>query len=632
MSMSMGNVPNASLDIRRAPLVPVALAATAGIVLDRYTPVPPLVSLVALAGCLIAWAVTRNSQRPGLPLCYLAAAVVAVGAAYHHAYREIYPSDDIGYFAPAEPQPVRLRGVLAEEPVVSWQPASDPLRSMPRTDPTLSVLRVQEVLMADEWLPVSGRARLVVAGYLDGFHVGDEVEVVGRWRAPRGPANPGEFDYENHLRDQRVRAVVIVRKTTDGVTRLTTGWVGSFAGWLAVVRGWGQRQLQEAIPGESGGVATALLLGDGSTMTSAGWDKYIRTGVIHVLAISGQHLAVLAVFLWGVLRLLGVRRRRGALLVALVLLAYALLTGGRPPALRAAVMVCTACLALILRRPVMTANSFALAWLVVAALNPTDLFTVGCQLSFLAVAILYWGIGHWLSAVPDPVQRLIDESRAAWQRGLRWLGRVILVSYAITLMVWLAVAPLAAARSHLISPAGILLAPPLTLLTSIALISGFLLLLGAAFGGLLVPVFAWITGTCLAACEWLVKLTDGWPASHWYVGDIPEWWLWIFYPGLLAFLVWPPLQRRWRWFALAGLTWMCVGLLGGSAKPASDELRCTFLAVGHGGCTVIEIPDGRTLIYDAGALGGPEVTARQIAPFSLAPRHPPDRRGFSVPC
>jgi competence protein ComEC len=47
----------------------------------------------------------------------------------------------------------------------------------------------------------------------------------------------------------------------------------------------------------------------------------------------------------------------------------------------------------------------------------------------------------------------------------------------------------------------------------------------------------------------------------------------------------------------------------------SDELRCTFLDVGHGGCTVIETPDGRTLLYDAGAMAGPDVTRRQIAPY-----------------
>jgi competence protein ComEC len=69
---------------------------------------------------------------------------------------------------------------------------------------------------------------------------------------------------------------------------------------------------------------------------------------------------------------------------------------------------------------------------------------------------------------------------------------------------------------------------------------------------------------------------------------------------------------------MGGLGWLCVGLLGAAARPPADELRCTFLAVGHGGCTVLEMPDGRTVLYDAGALRGPDVTRRQIAPFLWA--------------
>src|SRR5207247_7169595 len=65
--------------------------------------------------------------------------------------------------------------------------------------------------------------------------------------------------------------------------------------------------------------------------------------------------------------------------------------------------------------------------------------------------------------------------------------------------------------------------------------------------------------------------------------------------------------------------WLCIGLLAGGARPgsrpASDELRCTMVAVGHGGCSVLEMPDGRTVLYDAGAMDGPDVTRRQIAPF-----------------
>ena len=66
---------------------------------------------------------------------------------------------------------------------------------------------------------------------------------------------------------------------------------------------------------------------------------------------------------------------------------------------------------------------------------------------------------------------------------------------------------------------------------------------------------------------------------------------------------------------MTGVGWLGVGVLAAAVRLPSDELRVTFLAVGHGGCTVMETPDGRTLLYDSGALAGPDVTRRQIAPF-----------------
>jgi competence protein ComEC len=599
----------------QAPLVPVALSVTAGIVADRYFALPVLFSLLTAVGSLIAWLVLRRSSKVGLPLLYLWIAVAGLAAAYHHGYREGFSADDIGRFATAEPRPVRLRGAIVAEPTVVWQVHNDPLQSIDRADPTVAVLEVTQLNQGEDWSPVSGRVQLIVTGALPGLHVGDEVEVVGRLTAPRGPANPGELDNASFLKDQRIRGVVAVRKTPAGVTVLAEKWPRSLGGWLGFVRSWAQQALKDHLPKATYDVATALLLGEGSTMTHADWEKYIRTGVIHVLAISGQHLIILAGFLWAALRLLRVRRRRGALGVALFLFAYCLLTGGRPPALRAAVAVGIYCGGMLLRRPPLTANSFALGWLVVAALNPTDLFGAGCQLSFLAVALLYWGTNHWIRFEQDPLDRLIEDDQSLWYRTLRRLARTVAWSYLVTVIVWLAVAPLVASHYHLVSPIGILIGPPVILLGAVALLAGFCLLLAAAVCGPLVPICAWVTHWSLAGCEVVVNHADGWSLSHWYMSDLPEWWLWLFYVGLLGFLMLETLRRRVHWVALAGLGWLCVGLVSGWSRPSPDELRCTFLAVGHGGCTVMEAPDGRVLLYDAGALGGPDVTRKQIAPF-----------------
>jgi competence protein ComEC len=329
-------------------------------------------------------------------------------------------------------------------------------------------------------------------------------------------------------------------------------------------------------------------------------------------------------------RFLPLRRRYTAVGIAVFLVGYALLAGGRPPILRAAVMVCAATGGLVLRRPTMPANTFALSWLSVGLLNPSDLSDTGCQLSFLAVALLYFGIRRWFrpSDYPklsvacrwlfpgaDPMERLIEESRPAWQRLLFQVLRRIVLAYAMMLMIWVAAAPLVADRYHLVAPVGILIGPPTVLFTSIALLAGFLALLFAPVCSPLTKLFAVITRANLAWCDGLVRFADDLPGSHWYVGDIPQWWLWAFYLVLFGVLLLEPVRRRWRWAMPAGAAWLCVGLLAGWARPTPDEMRCTFLAVGHGGCTVIELPDGRTLLYDAGALGGPDVTRKQIAPF-----------------
>jgi len=601
--------------IWRGPLVPVALAATAGIVVDRGLGLPLpwtlLGAMAAIAGSLgLTW---RNRPLPALVLLWCA--VAALGAAYHHWQRDVYAADDIGQFATEEARPALLRGVVETEPLLIKRAGQDELRSFPAKDAGRFVLQVTALKQQDDWQTVSGRVQIHTAVPTGEVHVGDEIEVAGRMEAPAPPANPGEFDYPSLLRDQGIRAVMSVKDSGDGLQVLHEGGGLSPGRGLARLRAYGQKVLMDYLPTERQGVAIALLLGDGAPMTQDDWDKYIRTGVIHVLAISGQHLVVLAAFLGVGLRLLRVPLRRAAIVTAALLLGYALLVGGRPPVMRSAAGICALCGGLLVRRPLLRANTFALAWLIVALLNPTDLFTVGCQLSFLSVAALAWGTTGWLQTDADPLAQLAKESQPLWRQWALWLGREVLLSYAITLVIWVVVAPLIAARLNVLSLAGLVIGPPTVLLTSIALLAGFALLFSAMICPPLAQVAAWVTQWSLAGCETLVTWAAGWPGGCWYVPQVPAWWLWVFYLGVLGLLMLPTLRRMGTWCVLAHLVLLTVGLVSGAARPPAEGLRCTFLAVGHGGCAVLETPDGQTLLYDVGSLAGPEVVRRNVAPY-----------------
>src|SRR5262249_9238206 len=149
------------------------------------------------------------------------------------------------------------------------------------------------------------------------------------------------------------------------------------------------------------------------------------------------------------LGLLGVRQRPAVVFVAAVLLGYALLTGGRPPALRAAVGASYLAGGVVLLRPIRPANLLGLAWLSVLLVNPGDVVDQGCQLSFVSVAILHYLGGRVLRREDDPLGDLVDAARPAWLRGLRWLGRQLWESYVLCVIVWVFITPLVAYRSHL---------------------------------------------------------------------------------------------------------------------------------------------------------------------------------------
>lgn len=592
------------------PLMPVALAWTAGILFDRCCAVDGFWYLPLAGVFSLVWAGRRHPILAGLGLCGMFA---AVGAWDHQIQAGWVAADDISRLLTEEAVPARVRGRVETEPMLV-RGSQDPLRTFGTKDATKLVLAVEAWRLAEDWQPASGRVQATVPATPSEVHVGDVIEVPGLLAKPARPSNASDFDYAGQLRDQGIHAVLNAPAETSGVVVVARGWPGSLFGWLGKIRAWGTAVLAENLPREQANLATALLLGDGSGMTGDDWDKYMQTGVLHVLAISGQHLMVLALVLGNLLRLGRWRLASRTLTISLILFAYAILTGGRPPVMRAAWMMAVLCGGALLHRPVLVGNSFALAWLGVAVLNPADIFQVGCQMSFLAVLVLLWGPGSWEAREEEAIERVLREARPLVVTLLLAVGRWVVWLYVVNLLVWLAMVPLTALKYHLVSPIALLLGPPMVASSTVALVSGFVLLASAVVVEPLTGVFAWWAELWLWACEGLVDLGQSVPGGHFFVPDLPTWYVALFYLALIAVLTVPALRRRKIEAILAAATWM-VGVAVFWTVPSDGNFRCTFLAVGHGGCTILEAPDGQVMLYDAGALSGPEVTRRHIAPF-----------------
>lgn len=620
---------------------------------------------MAAAGVLLAgWWIcfVRRTALPGAVL--LLAACLCLGGARHHLFRSVRTTEDIARYADEESQPVRLRGTLATPPRIHRE-QHDAMRSAwPRVDRSTCLLQCRQLCAENGWRPVSGRVRLSVTGHLLHAQAGDAVEVCGLLGRPSPPDNPGEFDFAEYLRRRGVRCAMY-SEHPDAVRRLEPVRSHALVRWAGRLRAEGQEVLVEHLSRRTVPVASALLLGNRTQITDDLRETFAESGTMHLLAISGLHVGILALFLWFGCRLLRLSPRATSAVLVTVVIGYAVVTAGRPPVVRAAVLVTIAALGRPWYRQVTPSNVLAIALLLILAWNPGSLFDIGAQLSFLAVAGIIWS-GTWPSAedrIGSPVQHLIRfHETNPLRKGIRFLADWLKRGYVAMAAIWLCTAPLVAARFHLISPVGLVINVFLIPVVALILAAGFGLLLSGLLLPPAAPLFGSLFDTGLSFLLAVTNYAAGLDLGHMYVAGPPTWWLIGYYGILAGMMVWdrfprlpvaPPANRlgvgesgRGRdskncraadrlpfspsphlsisssgrlsgteakgGSALRGplrhkgaivlLGWIVLGLAVGLMPPQRDGLRCTFLSLGHGSAVIVECPNGRTLLYDAGSL------------------------------
>jgi competence protein ComEC len=603
---------------RYQPLVIILIAACAGIVADRYAwPIAPrsfqawlIVAVIALA----IWWVLRWTSRDFAAGVLLLIAIAAAAGARHHDRWNLYREDELGRFATEAQTPICLEAICAGAPQVVPPPSFDPLRSIPASPHSRMDVNVVAVRDGRIWRTASGTTRIIIDHELQGIHAGDRLRIFGDLDSPLPAENPGEFDNAVFARGRRELSIVRV-KLPDCISVLEPGSALNPTRWIDETRRAGDHLLWSYLSRDRAGLAAAVLLGEREEVDRETNEAFLETGTIHILCIAGLHMGILAWLLFMIFGAGWLPRRVAIVCVMAIAGFYMVLTESEPPVVRATILIWIVCGGMLLGRARIGLNSLAFAALVFLVLNPADLFHTGVQLSFLSVAVLIWAAEHLLRKRPlDPLNRLIAATRPWPERILRRLAHGAKETFVVGAILWIFIAPLTMSRFHLFSPAALLLNVVLIPALGVTMAAGLGVLV---FGAWLVPLasmFAWICNAGLSFIDWSVKLALHVPAARLWVPGASELWLALFYLGLAAIVLMPKWLPPMRWRAALVGGWCGVGLIAAGADcPPAHQLRCTFIAVGHGGAELLELPDGKTLLYDAGRLGQPIGGAQSIS-------------------
>ncbi|MBI3147249.1 MAG: DNA internalization-related competence protein ComEC/Rec2 [Betaproteobacteria bacterium] len=553
----------------------------------------PLIVLAA-AACGATLIAANLIQRPAWrgALTVLAGLAALSGGFFWATWRaELRLADAL---PPAwEGRDVRLVGVVDELP----QPGGDGSQRFAfAVEQVLTPGAMLPTRVSLAWYPLRQKGELTPPPEL---HAGERWQLTARLRRPHGNVNPQGFDFEAWALERHLRASGYVRQ--DPENHRVTVFAGRPGDYLERQRETFRARIQQALPGAAyAGAIVALAIGDQRAIPAAQWQIFNRTGVGHLISISGLHVTLfatlagaLAFALWRRsfrLTLLLPAHQAAAALGALAALAYVLIAGFQVPAQRTLYMLLVAALGLWLGRPGSASTVLLWALTVVLGIDPWAVLAPGFWLSFGAVSLLVYVGG----------QRAGE--RGAWHAAATAQWAMSLGLVPLTLLFFQQVSLVSPFANAVAIPVVSFVVVPLALLY---LLIPFDPLLALAHG-----VFALLAQGLEAASRL--------PTAIWQQHAPPAWAIALGLAGVLWMLAPRGLPGRWL-----GALWLAPAFLVLPPRPEPGEAWFTVLDVGQGTAVVVRTAK-HTLLYDTGARFSLEADAgnRLIAPYLRASGSP----------
>ena len=510
-------------------------------------------------------------------------AVIATAALLITAESQRFHPHHVGRFLTRDRESITLTGLVAT------MPQRQALDASGRTN-WIFQCEIESVRSWANDQPAIGRVRVMMpAEHINHVAYGERWRLAGSLR-----------------RDERS---VLVSRGLDGMlyaeparsTRLESRVGSRWIGWCYAQRERAYERLGWGVGDQSASAAMsrALLLGYRQDVARPVYDAFAQTGTLHILALSGMHVGILILLLVILLKSLGISRQYWVLFFIPFLIVYTAGTGAAASTVRASIMAVTYFSAFLLRRKPDTPSSLALAALLILAVDPMQLFSLGFILSFVAVGglvVLYPRVSGWLNpAVPSEASR--ESADGAWSH--RWITarQALGNAFGISLAAWLATLPLIATVFHLISPVALLVNLAMGPLAFVILLTACLSLVFGSIWDQAGIVFNYANDVFAEVLLGLIARTSEWPGGYFYVEAWPLTLILLWY-GLLVFALATTSWRRWG--AMMGLAVLAVVSIG--QRSWSSHVDVVIIPNGDANVMLIDGPGRHAVLFDAGSV------------------------------